>query len=188
LRNRPINRQFVLRRLAPILTLAFLAVGQQPVAAGVAASAATEQTRTSVSASTTAWSLVGTLDPQHIYAPNTQLVLYGVQAFNSTYAGFDPRVIPASVQQVVVPYVRIPDGNSHTYKLVFHLFTAGTTTTRYQLDTQTPVTVAAGDTTLEFIYTTPAYPPGAHWYTWSLGNVNNDIWHFYSCAIYEQTN
>jgi hypothetical protein len=84
------------------------------------------------------------------------MVLYEVQAFNSFYAGFDPRVIPASVQQVVVPYVRIPDGTSHTYKLVFHLFTAGTTTTHYQLDTRTPVAVAAGAATLEFTDTTPA--------------------------------
>jgi hypothetical protein len=97
-------------------------------------------------------------------------------------------VIPTSVQQVVVPYVRIPDGNNHTYKLVFHLFTAGTTTTRY--------TPRHPDTRHRrrrrhnpgIHLHHPRVPPGTHWYAWSLGNVNNDIWHFYSCAIYEQTN
>ncbi|TQL99299.1 hypothetical protein FB559_4961 [Actinoallomurus bryophytorum] len=176
-------------RRASFLVLATLTVGLLPVSAGAAGVnvAATPTTTVVSPAKATGWSLVGTLDPQHVYAPNTQLVLYGVQAFNSTYAGFDPKVIPASVQQVVVPYVRIPDGESHIYKLVFHLVTAGTTTTRYQLDAQTPVTVATGDTTLEFTYTTPTYSKGAHWFTWSLGNVNNDIWHFHSCAIFEQT-
>ena len=69
----------------------------------------------------------------------------------------NPRVIPASAQQVVVPYVRIP------------------------------VTVADGDVTLEFIHTTAATEE-ASWYAWNLGNVNNDIWRFYSCTVYEQTN
>lgn len=177
-----------LRRVVPALVLAALTVGSLPVPAIAGTRIAAATTTTAVPpASAAAWSLVGTVDPLHIINGNTQMVLYGVQAFNSFYAGFDPRVIPASVQQVVVPYVRIPDGNSHTYKLVFHLSTAGTATTRYQLDTQTPVTVAGGDIALEFTYTTPADPAGEHWYTWKLGNLDRNIWLFYSCAIYEQT-
>lgn len=179
------NRNTALR-LASTLTLTALTSGMLPATLNTAGTGAdAEQTQLS-SATNTSWSLVGTVDPQHVYIPNkTQLVMYGVQAFNSTYAGFDPRVIPPAVLQVVVPYVRIPDGNSHTYKLVFHLFTAGTTTTRYQLDTRLPVAVAAGSVTLEFTQTT-APTDGPSWYAWSLGNVNNDIWHFYSCDLYEQ--
>ena len=76
--------------------------------------------------------------------PGLQLDLCGLRSSRSSF-----------------PCVRIPDGNSHTYRLVFHLLTAGTTTTWYQLDTQTPVTLAAGDT-LELTYTTPEYPKGTH--------------------------
>jgi hypothetical protein len=163
-----------------------LSAGLLPATAGAAAR---PTTATAPAATTPAWSLVGTVDPLHIIAGNTQMVLYGVQGLNSFYAGFDPRVIPASVQQVVVPYVRIPDGRSHTYKLAFHLSTAGTTTTHYQLDTRTPVAIAPGDTTLEFTDTTPATstPTIPQWYTWSLGNLDKNIWLFYSCSIYEET-
>jgi len=103
------------------------------------------------------------------------------------HAAFNPNSIPASVTQVVAPSIRIPDGDSHTYRLVFHLSSASTTSTLFQLDDRTPVTVAGGDVTVEFTYTA-APTTGERWQSWRLGNVNSDIWRFYSCDIYEQTN
>lgn len=182
------NKRSSLRHLAPILLLTAVTVGLLPAAAGAAeVRSAAESDRQAAPATTTGWSLVGTVDMQHIVAPNTQLIVYGAQYVHPWFAAFNPRVIPASAQQLVVPYVRIPDGDSHTYKLVFHLSTTSTTTTRFQLDNQTPVTAAGGDVTLEFTHTT-APTPGPSWYTWNLGNVNDDAWRFYSCDIYEQIN
>jgi hypothetical protein len=81
------------------------------------ASVAAAPTTTVVSpAKAIGWSLFGTLGPQHIYAPNTQLVLYGVQLFNSTYADEgDPLSCPRRVgSQLPDPQVRVDGTNSCT--------------------------------------------------------------------------
>jgi hypothetical protein len=174
--------------MAPILALTALMVGLQPMTTGAAdTSATTEQTRTIASAPVPTWSRVGTFDPMHVHSANTTLVLYGVYAFAPGFVNFDPRFIPASVQQVVVPYIVVPDDNIHTYKLVFHLTTDVTTPTRYQLLDRTPVTVAGGDTIVEFTDTVQFHNGRPSWKGWSLANANKDHWLWYSCDIYEQT-
>lgn len=182
MRNRPANRRFVLRHLAPILALASLAVGVQPGAAGAAvATTATEQI---ASAPAATWSLIATLDPAHVQAPRSVLTLYGVYAFTPILVNFNPRVLDPSINQSAVPMYSVPDdGRSHTYKVVFHLTTDVTTTTSYKLNDRTPVTVAGGDADLEFIETIQL----ANWHAWALRNTNNDHWLFYSAKIYEQT-
>jgi hypothetical protein len=185
LRNQPINRRFLLRRLTPILALAFLAVALQPVATGAAvATPAPEQTEKIAAAPAATWSLIATLDPAHVQATRSVLTLYGVYAFTPILVNFNPKVLHPSINQSAVPMYAVPDdGRSHTYKVVFHLTTDVTTTTSYQLNDRTPVTVAGGDADLEFIETIQ----GPIWHSWALRNANNDHWLFYSATIYEQT-
>lgn len=132
---------------------------------------------------------IGTVDPQHVYSATTELVLYGVYAFDPSFVSFNQHVMPASIPQVAVPYVLVPDGNPHTYVLTFHVNTAGTTTTQYQLtDTygyHSTATVADGDTTVAF--TVPVHFSGAGWEYLVLKNISGDNWVFYSCEIDEQT-
>src|SRR4051812_41175381 len=113
--GRPIR---VLRRGASVLVLVSTAVtvGLLPAAAGAAdVQAAAGSGRTISPATTTSWSLVGRVDTQHIASTTTQLIIYGAQYVHPWFAAFNPRVIPASVQQIVVPFVKVPDGDSHTY-------------------------------------------------------------------------
>jgi hypothetical protein len=146
---------------------------------------------TAASTTNPTWSLVGTLDPAHVASANTDLVLYGVYAFdgNPGYVVFNQHVMPASIPQVVEPYIRVPDGNPHTYRLRFHLNTGGTTSTQYKLTDQhgyqSTQTVADGDTTVDFILNVQF--PGATWEPLTLTNLSGDIWTFYSCEIDEQT-
>jgi hypothetical protein len=182
LRNRLTNRGSTVRRLASILALAALAVGLQPVAAGAAVA-----TGPAEKVAAAGWTKVGTFDPTHVNSANTSLVLYGVYAFAPGFVNFDPRFIPASVRQIVVPNLVVPDDDVHTYKLVFHLATDVTTPTRYQLLDRTPVTVPGGDTNVEFVDTVQFHNGRASWKGWTLANVNNDHWLWYSCDIYEQT-
>ncbi|MFI7642851.1 hypothetical protein [Nonomuraea sp. NPDC049400] len=80
------------------------------------------------------WTPVGTVDPQHVTSADTQLVL---------------------------PYVRVPDGNPHTYRLRFHLDTTNAT--------------SSVDLT------------GTAWMYWSLKNSGGHRWVFIKCEIDEQT-
>jgi hypothetical protein len=174
-----------LRRLAQVLALAVLVAGVVPAtAAGTDANAARQTTQIQSSVGT--WSLVGTIDPMHVFSANVQLQFWGAYIFTANGVQFNPHVIPTSVRQIIVPFVRVPDSNSHTYKLVFHLRTNGTTTTRYQLDNRAPVDVANGAVTVEFTDTVQV--AHAAWWYWSVGNANGDPWDFFSCDIYEQIN
>jgi hypothetical protein len=128
-----------------------------------------------IQSSEATWSLVGTIDPRHVFSANVQPQFWGAYIFTANGVEFNPHVMPTSIRQIIVPLVRVPDGNSHTYKLVFHLRTNGTTTTRYQLDNQAPVTVANGAATVEFIDTVQATPNPKWWY-WTMGNANGDPW------------
>ncbi|MGP4099026.1 hypothetical protein [Nonomuraea sp. KM90] len=136
------------------------------------------------------WTPVGTVDPQHVTSADTQLVLYGVQAFTPNNVAFNPDVIPASVGQLVVPYVRVPDGNPHTYRLRFHLNTTNAAGTQYQLitpnggGTQT-ANVSGGAITLDF--TVSVDLTATAWMYWSLKNSGGHIWVFTRCEIDEQT-
>lgn len=144
---------------------------------------------TMASAMDTTWTPVGTLDPQHVYPGNTQLVLNGVYAFTASTVTFNQQVMPASIPQIAVPYIRVPDGNPHTYRLRFHLTTNGTTNAQYRLADlygyESTVTVAPGDTTIDFIVKVQL--TGVGWRYWTLKNLSGDIWTFYSCQIDEQT-
>jgi len=137
----------------------------------------------------TSTTLIGTVDPQHVYSAKTELVLYGVYAFDPSSVSFNQHVMPASIPQVAVPYVLVPDGNPHTYVLTFHVNTAGTTTTQYQLtDTygyQSTQVVNDGVNTVSF--TVPVHFSGAGWENMVLKDISGDNWVFYSCDIYEQT-
>ncbi len=154
-----------------------------------AASAAHIRADSNQATSTTTWSLVGTVDPQHVYSAKTELVLQGAYVFDPSWVSFNPQQIPASVPQLVVPYVLVPDGNPHTYRLRFHLNTSGTMSSQYKLtDTygySSTVTVPAGDTTVDFIV--PVQFAGAGWEYMVLRNLSGTIWVFYSCEIDEQT-
>ncbi|WP_186403916.1 hypothetical protein [[Actinomadura] parvosata] len=136
------------------------------------------------------WTPVGTVDPQHVISADTQLVLYGVHAFTASNAAFNPDVIPASASQLVVPYVRVPDGAPHTYRLRFHLNTTNAAATQYQLitpnggGTQT-ANVSGGAIALDF--TASVDLTGTGWMYWSLNNSGGHQWVFTSCEIDEQT-
>jgi hypothetical protein len=139
------------------------------------------------------WSLVATLDPTHTTtldgahptAVPAELLLYGVYIFTPDMVNFDPRRIPGSVVQQVVPYIVVPDDNGHTYKAVFHLATDDTAsgTSSYQFRTQPPVTVADGIADLEFIETVTA---AKGWHSFTFRNAAGDHWLWYRCSIYEQ--
>ncbi|NRQ39688.1 hypothetical protein HII36_48845 [Nonomuraea sp. NN258] len=136
------------------------------------------------------WTPVGTVDPQHVSSADTQLVLYGVHAFTPNNVAFNPSVIPASVAQLVVPYVAVPDGNPHTYRLRFHLDTTAPAGTQYQLITPfgggtETVNVSGGAVTLDF--TVSVDLAGAGWRYWSLKNSGGHSWVFTKCEIDEQT-
>ncbi|MFI6736975.1 hypothetical protein ACIBI9_28955 [Nonomuraea sp. NPDC050451] len=142
------------------------------------------------SGAATGWTPVGTVDPQHVASADTQLVLYGVHAFTPNNVAFNPNVIPASVAQLAVPYVRVPDGNPHTYRLRFHLDTTNATSTQYQLitpnggGTQT-ANISGGALTLDF--TVSVDLTGTAWMYWSLKNSGGHQWVFTKCEIDEQT-
>jgi hypothetical protein len=163
-------------------------------ATGVDANAAvtrpdTNQHRTAT-APTTTWSLIGTLDPSHTLSATTGLVLYGAYTFDPFISAvtFNQHVMPASIPQLVEPYIRVPDSNPHTYRLRFHLNTNGTTTTQYQLSDQhgyqATQTVGDGGTAIDFTITVQF--PGATWEPLTLRNLSGDVWVFYSCEIDEQ--
>lgn len=128
------------------------------------------------------WSLLATLDPAHVEAPRSELVLYGVYAFTPILVNFNPRVLGTTVNQSAVPMYAVPDAGPHTYKVVFHLTTDVTTTTTYRLNDRPPVTVAGGDADVEFTDVVQAQG----WHNWALRNASNDHWLFYSVKIYEQ--
>lgn len=176
---------------------ALAALATAAIVAATTVSASAAQTRlahyqTTPTTTTTSWSPVGTLTPAHTLFTNTGLVLWGAYEFDPFGPGvvvFNQHLMPASIPQVVVPYILVPDGNLHTYRLQFHVKTDGTTTTQYQLsDTngyQSTKTVADGDTTVEF--TVPVQFSGAGWEYVVLKNLSGDNWIFYSCQIDEQT-
>src|SRR5262249_6429088 len=101
-----------LARAAAIAVAAALAATTPSTSAAptrsVAPQAATAPAATSLT-------LIGTVDPQHVYSAKTELVLYGVYAFDPSNVSFNQHVMPASIPQVAVPYVLVPDGNPHTY-------------------------------------------------------------------------
>jgi hypothetical protein len=154
-----------------------------------AAPARPDRPQSATASTATSLTLIGTVDPQHVDSAKTELVLYGVYAFDPTNVSFNQHVMPASIPQVAVPYVLVPDGNPHTYVLTFHVNTAGTTTTQYQLtDTygyQSTQTVNDGVNTVSF--TVPVHFSGAGWEYVVLKDISGDNWVFYSCDIYEQT-
>jgi hypothetical protein len=149
-----------------------------------------KQQATMASAMDTTWTPVGTLNPQHVYLGNTQLLLNGVYVFTAGNVQFNQQVMPASIPQTAVPYILVPNGNPHTYRLRFHLTTNGTTNAQYRLSDHfgneiSTVTVAPGDTTIDFIVNVQL--AGMGWQYWVLKNLSGDIWVFYSCQIDEQT-
>jgi hypothetical protein len=163
-----------------------MTVGMLPAAAGATeVSAAAGQTRHASSTTAATWSLVGTVDPQHVSLGNAQMIVYGAFLFTPNQVRFDPKAIPLSTMQVVVPYAMQPGPGTYTYKLVFHLL-ASTTATRFRLDNRTPVELAAGATTLEFV-TDTFQTNQPSWPHWGLANANGDAWAFSSCDIYQQT-
>jgi hypothetical protein len=183
MRNRSGHRKPVPRRLAQVLALAALAVGVLPATTAVADNAARHPTQTQTVAAT--WVPFVTLDPAHVsQLPKGELLLFGVYAFTPDLVNFDPRRIPGSVPQAAVPTIVVPDDNAHTYKAVFHLTTDVTTTTSYQLNGGTPITVAGGVTDVEFTVT---FQQQKGWHNWSLRNANGDHWLFYRCDFYELT-
>jgi hypothetical protein len=173
-----------------IATVAAAMVAVATVGVSTTQVALTKQQATMAAAMDTTWTPVGTLDPQHVYSANTQLVLYGVHAFTANNVTFNQQVMPASIPQIAVPYIRVPDGNPHTYRLRFHLTTNGTTNAQYRLADNlgneiSTVTVAPGDTTIDFIVNVQL--AGVGWKYWTLKNLSGNIWVFYSCQIDEQT-
>jgi hypothetical protein len=165
-----------------LLAFAALFVAALPATIAHADASTVRQTTQIQSVPAATWSLVGTIDPQHVFSANVQLQFWGAYYFTANGVEFNPQVIPASVRQMIVPHVRVPDGNAHTYKLVFHL--RPITTTRYQLNDGAPVQVAAGATTVEFTDTVQF--AHANWQYWTFNNANGDAWGFLSCDIYEQ--
>jgi hypothetical protein len=183
MRSQSEHRRSALRRLPSLLALTALIAGVLPVAAAAAAPAR-ETSRISSTPAVT-WSPVGTVNPQYPWSANVQMQVYGAYLYTATSVVFNQHAIPVTVQQTILPFVRVPDVNAHTYKLVFHLRTDSTTTSRYQLDNRTPVDAAPGDTILEF--TDTVHLDHVSMWSWTLGNVSGDNWVFYSCDIYEQT-
>jgi hypothetical protein len=175
------------RRLTQLLAFAALIAGVLPAtAAGAEGGTASHDPH--IAAAT--WSLVATLDPAHVQASRSVLTLYGVYAFTPILVNFNPKVVGPSINQSAVPLYAVPaDGRSHPYKVVFHLTTDVTTTTGYGLNDRPPVTVAGGDSDLEFTETIQGPAPGSPgiWRSWALRNSNNDHWLFYSAKIHEQT-
>lgn len=165
-----------------MLTSAAMTLGVLPAAAAATEGRTASQQRQIESAPDAAWSLAATLDPAHVQTPNSVLTLYGVYAFTPILVNFNPKVLDPSINQSAVPMYAVPDDRPHTYKVVFHLTTDVTATTRYKLNDRTPVTVAAGDADLEFTETITKQG----WHPWALRNANNDHWLFYSVKVYEQ--
>ncbi len=185
MRNPLGRRKPALRHLTYVLALTTLAGGMIPATA-TAADRGTVRSTTQTQFAAATWSLVATIDPAHTYAPKAELVFYGAYAFTPDLVNFDPRRISGSVPQQVAPFIVVPrDGNSHTYKAVFHLTTDVTTsrTTSYQFRSQPPVTVPDGDADLEFTETVN----DPSWHGFTLRNATADHWLFYACDIYEQT-
>lgn len=175
MRNRTDHRKPALRRLAHLLaTAAVTAAVLQPGAAFAAGGQPRAEADT--------WSMLATLDPAHVAAPRSELVLYGVYAFTPILVNFNPHVLDPSINQSAVPMYAVPDAGPHTYKVVFHLTTDVTTATRYRLGDRPPVTVAGGDADVEFTDVVQAQG----WRSWPLRNADNDHWLFYSVKIYER--
>ncbi|NJP93090.1 hypothetical protein HCN51_27185 [Nonomuraea sp. FMUSA5-5] len=118
-------------------------------------------------------------------------MLYGLHAFTASNAAFNPDVIPASASRLVVPYVRVPGGNPHTYRLRFHLTTTtNAAATQYQLITPNgggtqSANVSGGAITLDFTLSLDL--TGTGWVYWSLKNRGGHQWVFTTCEIDEQT-
>jgi hypothetical protein len=181
-----------MRTISARIAMATVAAAMVTVATvGVSAAQVNPNKQQAAVASTmaTTWSPVGTLDPQHVYSANTELVLYGAYVFDPSWVMFNQQVMPASIPQIVVPLLRVPDGNPHTYRLRFHLKTNGTTNAQYRLTDnhgyESTMTVASGDATVDFIV--PVQFAGVGWDTLTLKNLSGDVWTFYSCQIDEQT-
>jgi hypothetical protein len=183
-RNRPERQKSALRRLTRVLALATLAVASIPATAALADASSTRQVTEIQTAPAAAWSLVGTVDPQHVNLGTAQMIIYGAFLFTPNQVRFTPETMPASLQQAIVPYARQPSAGTYTYKLVFHLHPS-TMATRFRLDNRPPVDVAAGATTLEFITDTFS-TKNESWNHWSLANADGDTWAFSSCDIYVQ--
>jgi len=184
-RNRLTHQRPTLRRLPQTLTLAAaLAGGVLPTTAAIADGTTTAQTALAQPAAVATWSLVATLDPAHVQTPSSVLTLYGVYAFTPILVNFNPKVLPASINQSVVPQYAVPDDSAHTYKVVFHLTTDVTAsgTTSYQFRSQPRVTIPIGDADLQFTETVNT----RGWHGFTLRNATDDHWLFYRCDIYEQ--
>jgi hypothetical protein len=179
-RHRSAHRKSAPRRLVQLLALAALAAGVLPATTAVADNTGQHPTQARAAAT---WAPFVTIDPAHpSQLPKGELLLFGAYAFTPDLVNFDPRRIPGSVPQAAVPTIVVPDDNAHTYQAVFHLTTDVTTTTSYQLNGGTPVTVAGGVTDVEF---TATFRQQKGWHNWSLRNANGDHWLFYRCDFYE---
>jgi hypothetical protein len=173
--------------------LAVAAIAAVPTAGASAAPARPDTPQAGAASTVTAtWSLVGVINPVHTVSATTGLVLYGAYSFDPfgpAYATFNQHIMPASIDQLVEPYIRVPDGSPHTYRLRFHLSTTGTTSTQYQLTDQrgyqSTMTIADGDApTVDFVVSVQV--PTATWEPLTLRNISGDNWVFYSCEIDEQ--
>lgn len=180
MRNLSLPRRRVLARLATVVALTALAAG-----APMASATGSTHNRDAVpvpAAPAPTWSLVGTMDTQHLATATTVLHFYGVFWIGAQGAQFHEQV-PESVNQVAFPSVRVPAAGTHTYRLVVHV-RAATEATRFQVDGNPAVTVPAGATTFEHVQTLQTTGPS--WRAWGVRAVDNATWFFISADVYVQ--
>jgi hypothetical protein len=172
IRSTSIRAAVVLTVVAAVTAVAALSSGAAPAQAAAPAG----------------YTQVGILDTAHaVPNANLALLLYGAYAVDppEAYATFDQHVMPSSIPQVVEPYILVPDGNPHTYHLLFHVKTDGTTTSQFQLKDQhgysSTQSMTAGDGTVEFYL--PVQFSSRNWEPLTLTDTSGDLWVFYSCEV-----
>jgi hypothetical protein len=130
---------------------------------------------------------IGRISTANWVTPELTLYMYGVYGIGANGAVFHPPGMPTGINQTVLPYIRVPDGGVHRYRLDCQVDGRGPagTTTVYQFregtNSQTS-TQPQGAVTVSFQVTVDG---GPGWRAWSLTNASDHTWVFYGCDVYE---
>jgi hypothetical protein len=125
---------------------------------------------------------IATLAPWHTFTNDANLLLKAPVEVTANVVTFNPNVIPTAVTQAPYINLAVPAG-THTYRFIFHL-AATSHDSHYRFGNQPPVTLSAHATTVEAVQAVQNNPG---WNYWGLYNVDNQVWQFFSCDIYELT-
>lgn len=133
---------------------------------------------------------IGRVSTTNWATADLNLYMYGVYGVGVTGAMFNPTVISPNVKQVVTPYIRIPDGDMHRYRLDCQVRGDGPpgTTTDYRFSDRDGTllqtrTQPQGPSTVSFEVSVDL--DGPHSQYWLLSNGSGHSWLFIGCDVYE---